>query len=145
MSLSDPHPPQLGQDDIHFQFFWKYLLVISFGILASLFLFVAAMYLLVKIYRIVHFKGDPALILSITSISLALACMFTYDSLDMIRILSFDKDLFIHFEIHSTLVNEIDQMKVMFLFLSLVFDVYKWSIFLASTGVQNSPTFFEDR
>ena len=36
-------------------------------------------------------------------------------------------------------------MKVMFLFLSLVFDVYKWSIFLASTGVQNSPTFFEDR
>ena len=36
-------------------------------------------------------------------------------------------------------------MKIMFLFLSLVFDVYKWSIFLASTGVQKSPTFFEDR
>jgi hypothetical protein len=33
----------------------------------------------------------------------------------------------------------------MFLFLSLVFDVYKWSIFLASTGVKNSPTYFEDR
>jgi hypothetical protein len=36
---------------------------------------------------------------------LALACMFTYCSLDMIRILSFDEDFFIHFEIHSTLVN----------------------------------------
>ena len=105
MSLSDPHPPQLGKDDSHFQFYWKYLLVTSFGILASLFLFFAAIYLLVKIYRIVNFKGDPALILSITSISLALACMFTYWSLDMIRILSFDEDFFIHFEIHSTLVN----------------------------------------
>ena len=77
----------------------------SFGILASLFLFVAAIYLLVKIYRIVHFKGDPALILSITSISLALACMFTYNSLEMIRILSSDDDFFIHFEIHFILVS----------------------------------------
>ena len=121
-----------------------YLLVLSFGILASLFLFVAAIYLLVKIFRIVHFKGDPGLILSITSISLALACMFTFYSLDMARILSFDEDFFI-LEIDVTITNQIDRMKVMFLFLSLVFDVYKWSIFLASTGVHNSPTYFEDR
>jgi hypothetical protein len=77
----------------------------SFGILASLFLFIVAIYLLVKIYRIVHFKGDPALMLSITSISLALACMLTYFFLDMVRILAFDKDFFIRFEIHSTLVG----------------------------------------
>jgi hypothetical protein len=116
--------------------------VTSFGILASLFLFVVAIYLLVKIFRIVHFKGDPALILSITSISLALACMITVFFLDTIRSL---EDSFIQFEIHLSIVSEIDQLKVMFLFLSLVFDVYKWSIFLASTGVQNSPTYFEDR
>jgi hypothetical protein len=143
----DPHPPQLRYDDSYFKLHWNYLLVTSFGIVASLFLFVAAIYLLVKIFRIVHFKGDPGLILSITSISLALACMFTYWSLDMVRVLSFDEDFFIHFNIHMTLVSQIDRMKVMFLFLSLVFDVYKWSLFLASTGVQISPTyiFFEDR
>ncbi len=147
MSLMDPHPPQLRYDDSYFKLHWNYLLVTSFGIVASLFLFVAAIYLLVKIFRIVHFKGDPGLILSITSISLALACMFTYWSLDMVRVLSFDEDFFIHFNIHMTLVSQIDRMKVMFLFLSLVFDVYKWSLFLASTGVQISPTyiFFEDR
>jgi hypothetical protein len=77
----------------------------SFGILASLFLFIVAIYLLVKIYRIVHLKGDPSLMLSITSISLALACMFSYCFLDMVRILSFDENFFIHFEINSTLVN----------------------------------------
>ena len=33
----------------------------------------------------------------------------------------------------------------MFILLSLVFDMFKWSIFLASTGVHNSPTYFEDR
>ena len=33
----------------------------------------------------------------------------------------------------------------MFLFLSLVFDVYRWSLFLASTGEYNSPTIFYDR
>ena len=120
-------------------------MVTSFGILASLFLFVMAIYLLVKIFRIVHFKGDPALILSITSISLALGCMITYFILDTIRSLSSVESFFIQFKIHLTLVNEIDRMKVMFLFMSLVFDVYKWSIFLASTGVQNSPTYFEDR
>jgi len=79
--------------------------VTTFGVIASLFLLVSAIYLLVKIYRIVHFKGDPALMLSITSISLALACMFTFYSLDMVRILAFDKDFFIQFEIHSTLVG----------------------------------------
>jgi hypothetical protein len=36
-------------------------------------------------------------------------------------------------------------MKVMFLFLSLVFDVYRWCLFLASTGEHNSPTYFRDR
>ena len=95
-------------------------------------MFVVAIYLLVKIFRIVHFKGDPALILSITSISLALACMFTYYILDTIRNLEVS---FIQFEIHLTIVTEIDQLKVMFIFLSLVFDAYKWSIFLSSTGV----------
>ena len=105
-------------------------------------MFVVAIYLLVKIFRIVHFKGDPALILSITSISLALACMITFFILDTIRNL---EDSFIQFDIYLTIVTEIDQLKVMFLFLSLVFDVYKWSIFLASTGLQNSPTYFEDR
>jgi hypothetical protein len=36
-------------------------------------------------------------------------------------------------------------MKEMFLFLSLFFDVYRWSLFLASTGEHNSPTYFKDR
>jgi hypothetical protein len=36
-------------------------------------------------------------------------------------------------------------MKAMFQFFSLVFDVYRWSLFLASTGERKSPTIFEDR
>jgi len=33
----------------------------------------------------------------------------------------------------------------MFQLLSLVFDVYRWSLFLASTGEHNSPTYFMNR
>ena len=33
----------------------------------------------------------------------------------------------------------------MFQLLSLVFDVYRWSLFLASTGEHNSPTYFKNR
>jgi hypothetical protein len=33
----------------------------------------------------------------------------------------------------------------MFQFLSLVFDVYRWSLFLASTGEHNSSINFKDR
>jgi hypothetical protein len=33
----------------------------------------------------------------------------------------------------------------MFQFLSLVFDVYRWSLFLASTGEHNSPNYFKNR
>ena len=36
-------------------------------------------------------------------------------------------------------------MKVMFLFLSLVLDVYRWSLFLESSGKHNSPASFKDR
>jgi hypothetical protein len=36
-------------------------------------------------------------------------------------------------------------MKVMFQFLSLVFDVYRWGLFLASAGEHNSLTYFKNR
>jgi hypothetical protein len=36
-------------------------------------------------------------------------------------------------------------MKEMFQFFSLIFDVYRWSLFLASTGEHNSPNHFKDR
>ena len=72
--------------------FWKYLMVIGCGIVASTFLLIAGIYLTVKIYRIVHFRGDPPLLMSIVAITLALACMITFYSLDVIRILSSDDD-----------------------------------------------------
>jgi hypothetical protein len=34
-------------------------------------------------------------------------------------------------------------MKVIFLFLSLVFDIYRWSLFLESSGEHNSPAYFK--
>jgi hypothetical protein len=36
-------------------------------------------------------------------------------------------------------------MKISFQLLSLVFDVYRWSLFLASTGEHKSPTYFINR
>ena len=72
--------------------------------LSSIVLFISAIYLLVKILRIVKFKGDPALILSITSISFALACLFTFFFIDTVEIVSFNKQSFIHFEINSNIV-----------------------------------------
>ena len=95
------------QDDPIYIKEWKYFFVLGFGIIASTFLFIVAIYLLVKIYRIVHFKGDPPLLLSILSISLALFSLMSFFALDMLRILSWGEQPIInfHFEISGTLIN----------------------------------------
>jgi len=77
--------------------------VFTFGALASLVLFIAAIYLLVKILRTVTLKKGPALVFSIASISLAIACIFTVEIIDIIRILLFDEQFYS--VIHPTLIG----------------------------------------
>jgi hypothetical protein len=131
--LSQSHDD--NDDDVpSYQYHWKYLSVLSIGVLSSTFLFFIGVYLIFKIYRIVHLKGDPALLMSIVSITIALACMMAFNFLGVLRVFSWDNEPFIKFHINGVLLNQIDRLKLAFMFLSLVFDVYKWSIFLASTG-----------
>ena len=83
----------------------------------------------------VNIKGDPPLLMSITAITLAVLCMLSFYLLDMARLLSFDDEPIIYIEINGVILSQIDQIKLTLMFMSLVFDVYKWSIFLASTGL----------
>ncbi len=71
--------------------------------------------------------------LSIISITLALLCTTTSDVLDVIRIFgNYDKSLNINISVE--VVNQLDSAKVMFMFIAFLFDLYKWCVFIASTG-----------
>ena len=85
-----------------------------------------------KVYRLIGLKDLP-LLLSVISISLALLCLSTVDSLDVVRIFSL-YDESINFNISVYKLQQVDVAKVMFLFFALVFDLYKWCFFIASTG-----------
>ena len=98
----------------------------------SLFLLSISLYLVQKIYRLIGLKDLP-LMLSIISITLALICSSTNLSLDVVRIVSFyDKSL--NFKLSPYKLNQLDRAKVMFIFFAFVFDLYKWCVFIASTG-----------
>ena len=98
----------------------------------SLFLLSISLYLVQKVYRLIGLKDLP-LMLSIISITLALICSSTNLSLDVVRIVSlYDKSL--NFKLSVYKLYQLDRAKVMFIFFAFVFDLYKWCVFIASTG-----------
>lgn len=71
--------------------------------------------------------------LSIISITLALLCVLTTDILDVISIFAaYDQSM--NISISFAAVNQFDSAKVMFMFIAFMFDLYKWCVFIASTG-----------
>jgi hypothetical protein len=71
--------------------------------------------------------------LSIISISLALVFLITSESLDVARIFDVYDDS-IKFDLRIHKIQQFDATKVMFMFLAFVFDLYKWCVFIATTG-----------
>ena len=124
----------MGIDRKLLEIFSKYLIVAGCLSLASAFLFCFSAYLVVKIYRVVNVK-DPPILLSIMSILCALGCFTTYLILDMLRILSFDTDFQFRISLTIEIIQQLDRLKAMFMFISFVFDLYKQSVFIASTGI----------
>jgi len=123
----------VGVDRELLEIYSKYLIVAGAISLASAFLFCFSAYLVVKIFRLVNVK-DPPLLLSILSITCALGCFTAYLTLDMLRILSFDTEFQFRIRVPSQVIQQLDRLKIMFMFISFDFDLYKQSIFIASTG-----------
>lgn len=101
------------------------------GVVTGL-LFIFSVYLIQSVYRLVKFKDLP-LLLSICSLALSVFCKLFIKNhliigLLLYCILSVARD-FISVDNYlntSDLLREIDYLKVVFLFCTLVFDLYKW-------------------
>jgi hypothetical protein len=113
---------------------WKYLLVIMISATAALLLMIIGTYLIIKIFKIVKFKGDPTLLLSISSITLSLGFLISFLVIDGLRIFTIGIDAPLDLTISVKMNQQQDRAKVMLIFVSLVFDLYKWCIFIAFTS-----------
>ena len=115
-----------------FNYHDKYLYTCFVIIAICLFLLFLSLYLVKKVYQVIGLKDLP-LMLSIISVSLALICSTIFISLDVVRIFSlYDKT--INFKVSVYKLQQVDRAKVMFIFFAFVFDLYKWCVFIASTG-----------
>ena len=101
----------------------------------SLILLVVSLYLTLKIYRLVQFR-DPSLLLSITSITLALICIVSYAVLSSVGNYA-EPDTFFATLPGLTLIQQLFRVGVMFIFCAFVFDLYKWCIFIVATREHN--------
>ena len=128
-----------------FDYHDKYLYTCFVIIACCLFLISFSVYLVQQIIRFTGVKDLP-LILSIISITVALICIVIFMSLDIVRILSL-YDETINFTMSVYKLQQFDRLKVMFMFFAFVLDLYKWCVFIASTGknVRADQNLFEER
>lgn len=111
----------------------KILLTIGLTALLAACLLVFAVYLIFSIYKLVKLHDIPML-LSIVSITLALACLFTFCVMDIWSLYLTDPEAFLNTALGTNVTEQIDALKVMFIFCAFLFDLYKWCIFIAATG-----------
>ena len=97
---------------------WKYFLVMSFGIIFGGILLCLAIYLIFKIFKLVSFKGDPILVLSILSMTLSLSFYLSFLILDMIRLLSYGNNPIFNLRLNIRIIEQLDRGKLMFMFIS---------------------------
>ena len=112
----------------------------SFLSLATLALLLFTLYLLSKVHRLLKFQ-DIVLLLSVASLSLSLLCkplyifttsltgLLVYCVLSVVGNYLPDD----HYLNTSNFIKEVDFSKIVFLFIALMFDLYKWCIFLIGT------------
>lgn len=111
----------------------KILATISLTAVLDLCLLAFALYLIVKVYKLIKFTDLPML-LSVISVALALICLLIFCILDIASIIAADAS-FLKTNSGQNLIEGFDRLKVLFLYCSLVFDLYKWCIFIAATEV----------
>jgi len=64
----------------------------------------------------------------------------------MIHLLSLGKNPISNYRPNQAIIEQLDRGKIIFMFISYVFDVHKWCLFLASTGENHiTPTIFKER
>ena len=118
----------------------KYDIVMSFLAFATLALLLFTLYLLKKVHRLLKFQ-DKVLLLSVTSLALSLLSkdfyIFTTSLIGLLVycILSVVGNFLPddHYLNRSNFIKEVDFSKIVFLYIALMFDLYKWCIFLIGT------------
>ncbi len=109
----------------------KILATIALSALLTLAVLLFAVYLIFKVYRLVKFTDVPML-LSIISIALASLCLLVFCILDIISFF-IPQGSFLDTNAGGNFIETFDRLKVLFLYCSFVFDLYKWCIFIAAT------------
>lgn len=97
----------------------------------TLCLLVFACFLIFKIYKLVKFS-DPPMLLSIISITIALALLLAFCGLDIASFYAADDD-FLNTNLGTDMTEQLDRLKVMLIFCAFVFDLHKWCVFIAAT------------
>ena len=79
--------------------------VYSIELLLTVFLFIAAVYLIVKAFKLLNLKYDPPLLLSLISITVALALQITTIVLSILNLLSQGDSPVFSYYISVTTIN----------------------------------------
>ena len=101
-------------------------------------LLIFSSYLVYKIYTLVKFSDKPMLF-SIIAIEMSLFLLLIFCILDIISF-KVNDDNFLNTGLGLSMMEQIDRLKVMFIYCAFVFDLYKWCIFIAATGTTISQT-----
>ena len=115
---------------------FKLLTALSIVTVLDIGLLSFACYLVYKIYKLLKFTDIPIL-LSIISITLALLFLLAFCIMD-ITSFNVSNDNFLNTVMGVNTSEQVDRLKVMFIYCAFVFDLYKWCIFIAATGTQIS-------
>lgn len=110
----------------------KLLVMLSLNSLLDLCLLAFATYLIIKIYKLIKFTDIP-MFLSIISIAMALLCLFIFCLMDIISFYQ-EEESFLNTPFGINIAEQVDSLKVMFIYCAFVFDLYKWCLFLIATG-----------
>lgn len=111
---------------------------IRFAVLTSLVAFldlallVFACYIFFKIYRLFQFK-DHWLLVSIAFQILAFACILVANINAVVGAYQ-DSDHFLNSDLGAFVHDQIETLKVLFIFSAFACDVHKWCIFIAASG-----------
>lgn len=119
----DPPPSEIN---------FKLLIVIGIASIIDCGLLIFAFYLVFKVYKLVKFTDMPML-LSIIAITLSLILLLVFCAFDIASLYVPETDWFNRSE--GTIITEqIDRLKVMFIYCAFIFDLYKWCVFIAATS-----------
>ena len=114
----------------NFQLYWKIVMVFGLDFFLSSILFVLGLILAFKSLRMMSFRENSPFVLSIFSICLALLFNMIHHILYVRRLFTNYSDSYFYI----AFTQEFQSMKQLFMFISLNFDLYKWCLFVLSTG-----------